>query len=535
MTRRRLTIIAVVLLLGTFATSAMAAGNATQWKTAPRVSAKTLIQSVDRRAPQVPPSLSVSAVSTTGISLTWGASRDNVGVAGYGVYLNGTRLTSTTARSYTLSGLKCGTTYKVGVDAFDATRNRSGIASVLAATAPCVDATAPTAPASLHQSGWSQTGLAVEWSESSDNVGVAGYSIYRNGVPIAVTQQRSTWVVGLVCGAGYSVSVDAYDAAGNHSPRATAVANTTACADTSPPGAPHNLRVSGSTESAISVAWDAPVDDVGVAEYRLSVNDVDMRTTTATTATFHRARMRPLLRRQGRRGRRCRKRLAECERDRADGRLSHERRQRRYAGPDHPVLACPPRRDLDKPYALLETVHRQRRRCRVRDLPRHCEGCRLQRDRIRPRRAHLWDVLHTLGRRGRRLGPAVGPRDDRHGDRTVSGHDTSLGSDGPRLAGPDRDERHALVAGLDGCGRCRRLPRLPRRRPCRIDRLHLVHGRGTDLREELYVQRRGVRRKRQPQCAPRHDRLHRGVLRHGRAERSNLLRQDWARRRRVSP
>ena len=286
LTRRRLTIIAVVLLLGTFATSAMAAGNATQWKTAPRVSAKTLIQSVDRRAPQVPPSLSVSAVSTTGISLTWGASRDNVGVAGYGVYLNGTRLASTTARSYTLSGLKCGTTYKVGVDAFDATRNRSGIASVLAATAPCVDATAPTAPASLHQSGWSQTGLAVEWSESSDNVGVAGYSIYRNGVPIAVTQQRSAWVVGLVCGAGYSVSVDAYDAAGNHSPRATAVANTTACADTSPPGAPHNLRVSGSTESAISVAWDAPVDDVGVAEYRLSVNDVDMRTTTATTATF---------------------------------------------------------------------------------------------------------------------------------------------------------------------------------------------------------------------------------------------------------
>ena len=169
----------------------MAAGSATQWKTAPRVvAAKTMIQSVDRRAPQVPSSLSISAVSTTSISVTWGASRDNVGVAGYGVYLNGTRLASTTARSYTLSALKCGTTYKVGVDAFDAARNRSGIASVLAATAPCVDATAPTAPASLHQSGWSQTGLAVEWSESSDNVGVAGYGIYRNGVPIAVTQQQ---------------------------------------------------------------------------------------------------------------------------------------------------------------------------------------------------------------------------------------------------------------------------------------------------------------------------------------------------------
>ena len=220
LTRRRLTHIAVACLLGTFATSAMAAGSATQWKTAPRVAAaKTIIQSVDKRAPSVPASLSITAVSTTSISVTWGASRDNVGVAGYGVYLNGTRLASTTARSYTFSALTCGTTYKVGVDAFDAARNRSGIASVLAATAPCVDKTAPTAPGSLHQSGWSQTGLAVEWSESSDNVGVAGYSIYRDGVPIAATQQPTAWVGGLVCGAAHTISVEAYDAAGNHSPR----------------------------------------------------------------------------------------------------------------------------------------------------------------------------------------------------------------------------------------------------------------------------------------------------------------------------
>ena len=54
------------------------------------LTSKTVMQSVDRRAPKPPSSLSVSAVSTTSIS-TWGASRDNVGVTGYGVYLNGTR------------------------------------------------------------------------------------------------------------------------------------------------------------------------------------------------------------------------------------------------------------------------------------------------------------------------------------------------------------------------------------------------------------------------------------------------------------
>ena len=360
----------------------MAAGSATQWKTAPRVSAKTLIQSVDRRAPQIPSSLSVSAVSTTSISMTWGASRDNVGVAGYGVYLNGTRLASTTARSYTLSALKCGTTYKVGVDAFDAARNRSGIASVLAATAPCVDATAPTAPGNLHQSGWSQTGLAVEWSESSDNVGVAGYSIYRDGVPIAVTQQHSAWVVGLVCGAGYSISVEAYDAAGNHSPRATAVVNTTACADTSPPEAPRNLSVSGSTASAISVAWEPAVDDRGVAEYRLSVNDVDMRTTTATTATFT--------------GLACgRSYVVKVVAADAAGNVSPS------ASVIAPTAVCPTnggsadtqspttpsslvRRDGTATSITLswKAVNRQRRCRRVRDLSRHRESRGLERDRV---------------------------------------------------------------------------------------------------------------------------------------------------------
>ena len=44
--------------------------------------------------------------------------------------------------------------------------------------------------------------------------------------------------------------------------------------------------MSGSTESSISVAWQPSVDDRGVAEYRLAVNDVNMRITTATAAMF---------------------------------------------------------------------------------------------------------------------------------------------------------------------------------------------------------------------------------------------------------
>ena len=69
------------------------------------------------------------------------------------------------------------------------------------------------------------------WSGSTDNVGIAGYSIYRDGVP---SRRRSRARRGSPIGlrSRYSVSVETFDAAGNHSPRTTAVVNTTSCADT---------------------------------------------------------------------------------------------------------------------------------------------------------------------------------------------------------------------------------------------------------------------------------------------------------------
>ena len=63
----------------------------------------------------------VPASATVTLPSCFGAteSRDNVGVSGYGVYLNG-RLRGTTSNTqYSLSGLACGTGYTVGVDVLD--------------------------------------------------------------------------------------------------------------------------------------------------------------------------------------------------------------------------------------------------------------------------------------------------------------------------------------------------------------------------------------------------------------------------------
>ena len=60
-------------------------------------------------------------------------------VAGYGVYLNGTRLKSMgpSSTAMRIAGLVCGRTYSLGVDAYDRAGNRSPVATAQAATSPC--------------------------------------------------------------------------------------------------------------------------------------------------------------------------------------------------------------------------------------------------------------------------------------------------------------------------------------------------------------------------------------------------------------
>jgi subtilisin family serine protease len=91
----------------------------------------------DTTPPSVPPGLSRSGGSQSSISVAWGASSDDRGTAGYGLYLNGASAGTTGATGHTFGGLNCGAAYTIEVDAFDATGNRSGRASLPTATDAC--------------------------------------------------------------------------------------------------------------------------------------------------------------------------------------------------------------------------------------------------------------------------------------------------------------------------------------------------------------------------------------------------------------
>ena len=107
---------------------------------------------------------------------------------------------------------------------------------------PAGDTQAPSTPAGLVVSGQTQTALTLSWNASTDNVGVTGYSTYRNTAAAGTTvpATRTYTYTGLACGTAYSLGVDAVDAAGNRSAQATASGTTSACTpgDTQAPSVP---------------------------------------------------------------------------------------------------------------------------------------------------------------------------------------------------------------------------------------------------------------------------------------------------------
>jgi acid phosphatase type 7 len=151
------------------------------------------------------------------------------------VYRDGTKIATTTSTSYTFTALSCGSSYTLGVVAFDAAGNRSTQSTITGATSACPDATPPSAPADLAVSAATATSISLLWTPSTDNVGVTGYDVYWDGTDIATTTSTSYTFTGLACGSSYTLGVVAFDAAGNRSTQSTMTSATSACAPTADP------------------------------------------------------------------------------------------------------------------------------------------------------------------------------------------------------------------------------------------------------------------------------------------------------------
>jgi chitodextrinase len=68
-----------------------------------------------------------------------------------------------------------------------------------------------------------QRRISVSWGSASDNVGVYGYRVWKNGVIAEVTPGTSYTDDVVTTGQSYTYAVEAYDAAGNRSPLSVSV------------------------------------------------------------------------------------------------------------------------------------------------------------------------------------------------------------------------------------------------------------------------------------------------------------------------
>ncbi|CAL2092319.1 conserved protein of unknown function precursor containing a T9SS type A C-terminal secretion signal [Tenacibaculum sp. 190524A02b] len=186
----------------------------------------TTEDNADTQAPTAPTNLVASNISTTILSLSWGASTDNVGVASYEVFRGATSIGTSTTTSFQVNGLTSGTSYTFTVKAKDAAGNESAASNeVSVTTTEDSDTQAPTAPSNLTVSNLAETGLDLNWTASTDNVGVTGYDVYQGANKIATVAVTNYSVTGLQPDTNYSFSVKARDAAGNES-SASNVVNT---------------------------------------------------------------------------------------------------------------------------------------------------------------------------------------------------------------------------------------------------------------------------------------------------------------------
>jgi len=163
------------------------------------------------------------------------------------------------------------------------------------------DTTAPSAPTGLTATAASSSQINLSWIASTDNVGVTGYDVYRNGTFLKNVTGTSTTDIGLTPSTTYSYYVKAKDAANNESAAsatASATTGTTTPVDAKIPVPAANVTASTSdsnvparaVDGSLSTRWSGEGDgawirfDLGsgktVALVKIAFYDATNRTFT---------------------------------------------------------------------------------------------------------------------------------------------------------------------------------------------------------------------------------------------------------------
>ncbi|MFC1701111.1 fibronectin type III domain-containing protein, partial [Patescibacteria group bacterium] len=186
----------------------------------------------DTEDPSIPQNLS-SSPSTTRIYLTWDASTDNVGVAGYKIYRDSIEIddipsSGQPTESYLDGGLTPDTTYGYNVSAYDAADNESAQSDleIVTTLTEGADTTPPdrdnSSPTGILSSGTTQTTLSLTTDENStckyDTSSGVSYDSMSNTFSTTGTMNHSETITGLIDGGSYTYYVRCEDESNNQNP-----------------------------------------------------------------------------------------------------------------------------------------------------------------------------------------------------------------------------------------------------------------------------------------------------------------------------
>ncbi|RYZ29677.1 MAG: fibronectin type III domain-containing protein, partial [Sphingobacteriales bacterium] len=296
--------------------------------------------SSDTTAPTAPTALTASGTTATGTNLSWTAATDNVAVTGYDVYQGATVIGSTTtATTYTVTGLTASTTYSFTVKAKDGSGNISAASNAVSVTT--LAATAAYCASQGNNTADEKIGKVVFGSINNTSTGTAGYEDFTSlstsvskGTAYTVTitpqwtssaypEAYSVWIdynndkdfddageqvftsaASTTTPISGSFTIPATAASGPTRMRVSMKYNalptaceafpygqvedytvniTAAAGDTTAPSAPTSLTASGTTQTTTNLSWTASTDNVGVTGYDV-YQGATLKATVTTTS-----------------------------------------------------------------------------------------------------------------------------------------------------------------------------------------------------------------------------------------------------------
>lgn len=224
----------------------------------------------DTTPPATPaPPVAVDIFATSSI-LNWTATTDNVGVAAYNLYRNGTLVTTTSLLTYSDEGLLPVTAYSYTLTAVDAYGNVSLPSTPLLVVT--VSAIPPTVPGMFQSTAATISQINLSWNASTSIVGVSGYDLYRGPSPFNLTSYAkivapTTSYIDTQVGPSltYYYALFAYDTLGNQSSLTAPIAVTTPV-ETAPttPGLPVATPLA---YNQVNLTWPASTSVLSIGGY----------------------------------------------------------------------------------------------------------------------------------------------------------------------------------------------------------------------------------------------------------------------------